>query len=418
MKIKSIKAREILSSGATPSIEVKVVLSNRTVGVASVPFGASSGIHEARVIFDNDKKRFEGLGMLKAVANVNKKIAPLLINKNPYGQKNIDALMIKLDGTSNKGKLGGNAILGVSLAIARASANAKKIPLYEYIRKVYRLPYKKFNLPRPMMVCVEGGKHAFDSTDLQEYLIAPVSGKNVKECVRCGAEVYLALKRILQEEKISSNVGNEGAFAPAGMKNNEEPWKLILRAIKKAGYVVGKDVMLAVDPAASELFKGGSYHLPKNGTILTSREMIDFYKKWVRKYPLLSLEDPLAEDDWEWWPVLMKELGDKVRIIGDDLTVTNPERLKMAIKLKAINAILIKLNQIGTLTETVKTIEMAHKAGFWTIVSHRGGGETNDAFMIDLAAATNSEFVKVGISRGERVEKYNRLMEIEDEICG
>lgn len=267
-----------------------------------------------------------------------------------------------------------------------------------------------------MMVVIEGGKHAANSTDLQEYMITPVGGKNIKECVRYGAEVYLALKKVLKEKKLNANVGNEGAYAPPGLKNNEEPWQLILAAIKKSGYRAGKDVMLSADPAVSELFANGQYHLAKTHQTLTSRQMIDYFAKWVAKYPLLTLEDPLAEDDWQWWPVITKELGKKVRIIGDDLTVTNPQRLKKAIKLKAINAILIKLNQIGSLSETIETIELAHKNKFWSIISHRGGGETNDTFMIDLAAATNSEFVKVGISRGERVEKYNRLMEIEDEL--
>jgi len=415
-KIKSIKAREILSSGTTPSLEAKVILSDGSIGVASVPFGASAGIHEAAVLLDGDKKCYNGKGMLKAVENINKKIAPKLTGKNPFAQKAIDKIMIDLDGTPNKAKLGGNAILGVSLAVARAAASSKKMPLYRYLRQAFRLPYRNFKLPKPMMVVIEGGKHAVNSTDLQEYMITPVGGKNIKECVRYGAEVYLALKKVLQAKKLNANVGNEGAYAPEGLKNNDSPWQLILQAIKKAGYKAGKDVMLSADPAVSEIYEDGKYVLAKTGEKLTSREMIDYFKGWVEKYPLLVLEDPLAEDDWEWWPVITKELGKKVKIVGDDLTVTNPERLKKAIKLKAINAILIKLNQIGSLSETIKTIEMAHKAKFWSIVSHRGGGETNDSFMVDLAVATNSEFVKVGVSRGERVSKYNRLMEIESEL--
>ena len=416
IKIKSIKAREILSSGTTPSLEVKVLLSDGAVGVASVPFGASAGVHEAKVLLDEDKKRYGGQGMLKAVANINQKIAPKLIGQNPFSQKSIDKIMIDLDGTPNKGRLGGNAILGVSLAVARAAANCKKMPLYRYLRQAFHLPYHSYKLPKPMMVVIEGGKHAVNSTDLQEYMITQVGGKNIKECVHIGAEVYLALKGVLKAHKLNANVGNEGAFAPPGLKNNEEPWQLILEAIKKAGFKAGKEVMLSADPETSELFTNGKYHLSKTKQTLTSRQLIDYFTKWVKKYPLLTLEDPLAEDDWDWWPVITKELGKKVRIIGDDLTVTNPERLKKAIKLKAINAILIKLNQIGSLSETIETIELAHKNKFWSVVSHRGGGETNDTFMIDLAAATNSEFVKVGISRGERVEKYNRLMEIEDEL--
>ncbi|MFA5022005.1 MAG: phosphopyruvate hydratase [Patescibacteria group bacterium] len=416
LKIKSIKAREILSSGTTPSLEVKVVLSDGAIGIASVPFGASAGVHEAMVLLDGDKKRYGGAGMLKAVVNINQKIAPRLIGKDSYQQKLVDKIMIDLDGTENKSKLGGNAILGVSLAVCRAAANSKKLPLYRYLRQVYHLPYRNYSLPKPMMVVIEGGKHAANSTDLQEYMITPVGGKNIKECVRYGAEVYLALKKVLNEKKLNANVGNEGAYAPPGLKNNEEPWQLILAAIKKAGYQAGKDVMLSADPAVSEIYENGKYLLSKTNQSLTSRQLIDYFVKWVSKYPLLTLEDPLAEDDWDWWPVITKELGKKVRIIGDDLTVTNPERLKKAIKLKAINAILIKLNQIGSLSETVETIELAHQNKFWSIISHRGGGETNDTFMIDLAVATNSEFVKVGISRGERVEKYNRLMEIEDEL--
>jgi len=416
VKIKSIKAREILSSGATPSLEVKVVLSDGSIGVASVPFGASAGIHEATVLLDGDKKRYGGKGMLKAVNNINKKIALKLINQNPYMQKKIDQIMIDLDGTENKAKLGGNAILGVSLAVARASAISKNQPIYQYLRRTYRLPYKNYQLPKPMIVVIEGGKHAVNSTDLQEYMITPVGGKNIKECVRIGAEVYLNLKKVLHQKKLNANVGNEGAYAPEGLKTNESPWQLILQAIKKAGYKPGKDVKLSADPAVSEIYEQGRYNLKKDKKKLTSRQMIDYFRSWVKKYPLLILEDPLAEDDWDWWPVITKELGKKVKIVGDDLTVTNPKRLKKAIDLKAINAILIKLNQIGSLTETIQTIEMAHKVGFWSIVSHRGGGETNDDFMIDLAVATNSEFVKVGISRGERVAKYNRLMEIEDEL--
>ncbi len=397
-------------------MEAKVFLDDGSVGIASVPFGVSAGSHEATVLLDGDPKRYGGEGMLKAVANINKKIAPKLIGLNSCDQQKIDQIMIDLDGTSGKSRLGGNAILGVSLACARAAALSKKKPLYAYLREIFKLPYKNFKLPRPMMVVIEGGKHATNSTDLQEYIITPIGGKNVRECVRYGAEVYLALKRVLQEKNLNANVGNEGAFAPPGLQNNETPWELILEAIKKAGYEAGKDIMLSADPATSEIFENGKYHLPKTDENLSSKQMIEYFKKWVQKYPLLTLEDPLAEDDWDNWQLIMKELGQKIRIIGDDLTVTNPERLAKAIKLKAINAILIKLNQIGTLTEAIQTIEMAHKEKFWSVVSHRGGGETCDTFMIDLAVATNSEFVKVGVSRGERTEKYNRLMEIEEEL--
>lgn len=416
MKIKDIKAREILSSGSKPSLEVRVVLQNGASGVASVPFGASAGAHEAAVLIDKDPKRFLGHGMLKAVNHVNKIIAPKLIGRTAAEQTANDELMIKLDGTANKSKLGGNAILGVSLAMARAVASSKNLPFYEYIRLTYKLKYKQYKLPKPMIVVIEGGAHAVNSTDLQEYMIAPTGFTSARASVRAGAEIYLTLKKILIKAGLNANVGNEGAFAPAGLKDNEAPWKYILQAIKQAGYRAGRDVWLSADPAVSEIYKAGQYQLKKEKKSLNSRQLIDYFTNWVKKYPLLVLEDPLAEDDWQWWPVLTKELGRRVRIMGDDLTVTNPIRLQKAIDLGAINAILIKLNQIGSLTETVKTIELAHQHKLWAIVSHRGGGETNDTAMIDLAVATNCEFVKCGISRGERVAKYNRLMEIEEEI--
>jgi enolase len=415
MQIKQIKAREILSSGSTPSIEVKCTLKSGVVGIASVPYGASAGIHEAFVLLDSDK-RFMGKGMLKAVNNVNKIIAPKLIGKDANKQKEIDYLMKKLDGTENKKRLGANAILGVSLAVARAACNDKKIPFYKHIRNVFNLGIKNYILPNPMMVVIEGGKHADKSTDLQEYMVSPIGGKSVKENVRCGIEVYLTLKKVLKKKGFSVNVGNEGAFAPEGLPTNESPLEFIKEAIKKAGYVPGKDAGISLDPATSEIFEKGKYVLKKDKKKLSSEQMIDYFEKWVNKYPIVTLEDPLHEDDWENWPKITAKLGKKIPIIGDDLTVTNPKRLRRAIELKAINAILIKLNQIGTLTETVETCMLARKNGFMTVVSHRGGGETNDTSMIDLAVAVNSGFVKVGPSRGERVSKYNRLMEIEEEL--
>jgi enolase len=415
MQIKKIKAREILSSGSTPSIEVKCELKSGTIGIASVPYGASAGIHEAFVLLDGGK-RFMGKGMLKAVKNVNKIIAPKLIGKDASKQKEIDYLMKKLDGTENKKRLGANAILGVSLAVARASANEKKIPLYKYIRNIFKLGIKNYILPNPMMVVIEGGKHADKSTDLQEYMVSPIGGKSVKENIRCGIEVYLTLKKILKKKGYSVNVGNEGAFAPEGLPSNESPLELIKEAIKKAGYKPGKDAGISLDPAVSEIFEKGKYVLKKENKKLSSEQMIDYFEKWVKRYPIITLEDPLHEDDWDNWPKITKRLGKKIPIIGDDLTVTNPKRLKRAIELKAINAILIKLNQIGTLTETVECCMLARRNGFMTVVSHRGGGETNDTSMIDLAVAVNSGFVKVGPSRGERVTKYNRLMEIEEEL--
>lgn len=414
-QIKQIRAREILSSGSTPSIEVKCILKSGAVGVASVPYGASAGIHEAFVLLDGGK-RFMGKGMLKAVNNVNKIIAPKLVGKDANKQKEIDNLMKKIDGTENKKRLGANAILGVSLAAARAAANEKGIPLYKHIRNTFKLGIKNYILPNPMMVVIEGGKHADKSTDLQEFMISPIGNKSVKENVRCGIEVYLTLKKVLKKKGFSVNVGNEGAFAPEGLPTNESPLKFIQEAIKKAGYKPGKDAGISLDPATSEIFNSGKYELKKEKKKLNSEQMIDYFEKWVDKYPIVTLEDPLHEDDWDNWPKIMKRLGGKIPIIGDDLTVTNPKRLQKAIDLKAINAILIKLNQIGTLTETVETCMLARENGFMTVVSHRGGGETNDTSMIDLAVAVNSGFVKVGPSRGERVGKYNRLMEIEEEL--
>jgi enolase len=415
MKIKSVKAREILSSGSTPTIEVTCKLNSGIKGTASVPYGASAGIHEAFVLMDGGK-RYNGKGMLKAVGNVNNIISKKIIGLDASKQRKIDETMIELDGTENKKRLGANAILGVSLAVARAAANQKNTPMYQHIRNIFALPIKKFILPNPMMVIIEGGKHADQSTDLQEYLVSPIGSKSVKENIRSGIEVYLALKRILKEKGLSVNVGNEGAFAPSGLPTNETPLKIIKEAIRKAGYKAGKDIGISLDPAASEIYIKGKYKLNKENKKLSSEQMIDYFEDWVNKYPITTLEDPLHEDDWDNWPKLTERLGKKIPIIGDDLTVTNPKRLQKAIDLKAINAILIKLNQIGTLTETVDCCMLARKHKFMTVISHRGGGETNDTTMIDLAVAVNSGFVKVGPSRGERVGKYNRLMEIEDEL--
>ncbi|MFH1712960.1 MAG: phosphopyruvate hydratase, partial [Candidatus Jacksonbacteria bacterium] len=409
MNIKDIRAREILNSGATTSLEVKITLEDGTEEQASVPFGASAGSHEAFVLFDGGG-RYAGKGMLKAVQNINTKIKDALIGQNAYDQAVIDQIMIDLDGTENKHRLGANAILGVSLAAARAAARSQKLEPYEYINQKLKVKSEKLKveeLPLPMIVLIEGGKHADDSTDFQEYLIVPQISESAAENIRCGAEVYLALKSVLKEKGYNTNVGNEGAFAPAGIKTNEEPWKLILEAIEKAGYKAGEEVKLAADPACSELKNSTlqacrakfQYYLKSENRVLSSDEMINYFEQWINKYPyFISLEDILAEDDWDAWPKATKRLGQKIRIIGDDLLVTNPKRLERAIREKSCNGILIKLNQIGTVTETVKTVQMAHKAGFWTIVSHRGGGETNDASMIDLAVACGAKMVKVGIA--------------------
>lgn len=416
-KISSIIAREILSSSGLPTLEVRAILESGIMGIASVPYGVSAGTHEAATLFDIDTGRFLGKGMLKAVQNVNKLIAPKLIGKDASRQAEIDELMITLDGTADKSKLGGNAILGVSLAVARASALDWSIPLYHYIRKCYRIKLKEFVLPNPMMVAIEGGKHANDSTDFQEYLISPLMGGSAKEEIRAGIETYYALREILRKKGYNTNVGNEGAFAPAGIKTNEEPLRLIQEAIVQAGYVVGKDIGISFDGACSELFRNGKYFLKSENRHLTPEQMIFYFTTWVNKIKgLITIEDPLHEDQWEHWAEITRKLGRDVAIVGDDLLVTNEVRLKKAIDMKAANAVLIKLNQAGTLSETVQTCLLAHKHKFLTIVSHRGGGETNDSFMIDLAVAVNAGFVKVGPTRGERVSKYNRLIEIETEL--
>lgn len=418
-KIKEIKAREILSSGSIPTLEVKVTLSSTRKGIASVPFGSSAGSHEAFMLLDNDSNRFMGKGMLKAVANVNEKIAPELIGKEPYDQREIDQLMIELDGTENKSNLGGNAILGVSLALARAASNEKMIPLYKYIRDVFGLHLQGWRLPNPMMVVIEGGKHANKSTDLQEYMVSPIGKESVRKNIRMGIETYLALKKLLKEKGHNTTVGNEGAFAPNGLETNESPFPLIIEAVEKAGYKLGEDIGISLDPAVSEIYENGHYKLEKEGKNLTSQEMIDYFINWVEKYPdIIVLEDPLDEDDWESWVKITQKIGTKVAVMGDDLTVTNPKRLQRAIDLNAINSILIKLNQIGSLTECVDCCMLARKHGMMTVVSHRGGGETNDTSMVDLAVAVGSGFIKVGPSRGERTCKYNRLMEIEEELGG
>jgi len=414
MTIKSIQAREILSSGGTPSLEVNVELNNGTVGIASVPYGASAGSYEAHVLFDEDSTRFKGKGMLKAVAHINEKIAPEIINKNADDQRSIDSLMVKFDGTNNKENLGGNAILGVSLAVARAAATDHKLPLYEWIRTAFDLKITEFRLPNPMIVAIEGGKHAARSTDLQEYLLSPIGNQSASENIRMGLEVYFNLKNVLSENKYSTNVGNEGAFAPDGIDSNEKPLQMLLEAIKRTGLTPGKDIGLSIDAAASEFYSEGKYDLAVEKRQMSARELMVYFEDWLNKYPILTVEDMFAEDAWEDWATFNKITNNlNIPNIGDDLTVTNTKRLQKAIDQKAITAILIKLNQIGTLTETVDCCMLARAHGMMTVPSHRGGGETNDTSMVDLAVAVNSGFIKVGPTRGERVCKYNRLMEIE-----
>ena len=417
MHIKKITAQEILASGGYPTIEVEVELESGTKGRASVPYGASAGSHEATVLNDGDNARYGGKGVLKAINNVINEIAPKLIGLEASDQRSIDQLMIDLDGTPNKARLGGNAILAVSLAVAYAAANKKNVPLYKHIVDTFQTGEDFTRLPSPMIVVIEGGKHADESTDLQEYCISAIGNESVKERVRKAVESYHALRTILKENNLSTNVGNEGAFAPNGLPSNEAPLNFIVQAIEKAGYKPGVDLGISIDAAASEFYKDGKYNLSIENKSLTSQELIEYYRNWLGKYPLVSIEDMLDEDDWDNWPTLTalaKEHG--IENIGDDLTVTNIERLQKAIELKAISSILIKLNQIGTLTETVDCCMLAKKNGMMTVVSHRGGGETNNTAMVDLAVAVGSLFIKVGPTRGERVSKYNRLMEIERDL--
>lgn len=395
-------------------MEVKVILEDGTIGVASVSYGASAGSKEAFVLLDGDKGRYNGKGMLKAVTNVNEKIAPLIIGKDANEQRAIDELMIKVDGTENKSNFGGNAILGVSMAVARAAAASENLELYSYLHKAFEITDSSWKLPKPLAVLIEGGKHADNSTDLQEYILAVNSEQPAVENVRMMEEVYQALKQILKEKNFSTNVGNEGAFAPDGIGNNELPLDLITSAITKAGYKPGEDAGIYIDAAASEFYKDGKYNLATENRNLSADEIIEMYLGWLKKYPILALEDGLSEFDWENWPKLM--FKSSVPIVADDLTVTNTRLWQEAIDKKSANAILIKLNQAGTVTETIDCCLLAKKYNFMTIPSHRGGGETNDTFLVDLAVAVGSRWIKVGPARGERVAKYNRLMEIEDKL--
>jgi enolase len=408
-KIKKIQAREILASGGAPSLEVTVTLETEAIGEASVSYGASAGSKEATVLLDNDKSRFNGKGMLLAIKNINEILAPAVEGMEASNQQEIDKKMIGMDGTVNKAKLGGNAILGVSMAVARAQAFEEKMPLWKYLQKIYDLPEIK-KLPKPMVVMIEGGKHADETTDLQEFLLSSLGKKTVKEHIRTQIEIYEALKKILKREGLSTNVGNEGAFAPNGIATNEKPMEYMVEAIKNAGYVPGVDAGISIDAAASE------FDLRIENKKLNSEELINYYCSWIPKYPFVSWEDMLSEFDWESWPKLLAKIGGKFPLIADDLTVTNSALWQKAMEMKAADAILIKLNQAGTVTETIECCKLASQNNFWTVTSHRGGGETNDTFMVDLAVAVGSEYVKCGPTRGERVCKYNRLMRIEEEI--
>jgi enolase len=409
--IEDILAREILDSRGNPTIEVDVYLSDGKMGRASVPSGASTGVHEALELRDGDTQRFGGKGVEKAVQNVNTIIAEELIGWDPTDQVAIDELMLDLDNTPNKANLGANAILGVSLAVAKAAANSLNLPLYRYIGGV-----NARTLPVPMMNIMNGGEHtSWQSTDFQEFMIVPAGAADYSTSIEWGSEIYHALKALLKKRGYSVQVGDEGGFAPT-LNSNTEALDLIVEAITSAGYRPGEQVYLALDVAASELYEGDSYKLPKENKSLTSTELIDWYAWLIEKYPIVLIEDGLAEDDWENWVQLNQRLGPRIQLVGDDFLVTNVERLRRAIKLNAANSILVKLNQIGSLTETLNAVEMAHRAGWTTMTSHRSG-ETEDSTIADLAVATNSGQIKTGApARSDRVAKYNQLLRIEEEL--
>lgn len=410
MKIRTVQAREILDSRGNPTVEVDVVLSNGSRGSAAVPSGASTGSHEALELRDK-KKRYGGKGVQRAVDNVNRKIAAALRGRDARKQEQIDQLMIELDGTPNKRRLGANAILGVSLAVAKAAAAAAKAPLYEYLGgKQAR------TLPVPLMNILNGGVHADNSVDLQEFMIVPVGARSFAEALRMGAETFHALKKVLTKKKYSTAVGDEGGFAPQ-LRSNQEAVEVLLEAIESAGYRPGRQIAVALDVAASELYDNGSYVFHKSdGKRRSADAMIRYYTNWIGRYPIVSIEDGLAEDDWKGWQSLSGQIGDRVQLVGDDLFVTNLERLERGISLKIANSILIKLNQIGTLTETLETIARAKDAGYTNVISHRSG-ETEDVTIADLAVAVNAGQIKTGsLSRGERTAKYNQLLRIEEQL--
>lgn len=410
IEIIDMVARQILDSRCFPTVEVEVYLEDGTVGRAAVPSGASTGIYEAVELRDGDKDKYLGKGVEKAVANVNDIIAEEIIGLNVLDQAYIDKTLIELDGTKNKGKLGANAILGVSLAVAQAAANYLGMPLYQYIGGVNAKV-----LPVPMMNIINGGSHADNSVDIQEFMIMPVGFGCFERAVRACAEVYHALKKTLNSKGYSTGVGDEGGFAP-NLKSNAEAIEVILEAIEKAGYEPGKEFFIAIDAASSEYYKDGKYVLEHEGKTLTAAEMVDFFEDWVNKYPIISIEDGMAEEDWEGWKLMTERLGKKVQLVGDDLFVTNTERLKTGIEKGIANSILIKLNQIGTLTETLNAIEMANRAGYTAVVSHRSG-ETEDTTIADLVVAVNAGQIKTGApARSERVAKYNQLIRINEEL--
>lgn len=403
-----IYAREVLDSRGNPTVEVEVYTEAGAMGSAIVPSGASTGVHEAVELRDNDEKRFLGKGVETAVDNVNLEIADELVGWDVFDQVGIDNYLIELDGSENKSRLGANAILGVSLAVAKAAADENGQRLFEYIGGV-----NGKTLPVPMMNILNGGQHADNNVDIQEFMIMPVGGENFKESLRIGTEVFHNLKNVLKSRKLNTAVGDEGGFAP-NLESNEEALQTIVEAIKKAGYEPGKDVMIAIDAAASEFYEDGKYNMAGDNAVRTSDEMIEYYKNLVEKYPIISIEDGLAEDDWDGWKKLTKELGSKIQLVGDDLFVTNVKRLQKGIEMGVCNSILIKLNQIGTLTETLDAIELAKRHGYTAVISHRSG-ETEDTTIADVAVATNAGQIKTGsTSRTDRICKYNQLLRIED----
>lgn len=403
-----VYAREVLDSRGNPTVEVEVYSEAGAMGSAIVPSGASTGVHEAVELRDNDEKRFLGKGVETAVDNVNLEIADELVGWDVFDQVGIDNYLIELDGTENKSRLGANAILGVSLAVAKAAADENGQRLFEYIGGV-----NGKTLPVPMMNILNGGQHADNNVDIQEFMIMPVGGENFKESLRIGTEVFHNLKNVLKSRKLNTAVGDEGGFAP-NLESNEEALQTIVEAIKKAGYEPGKDVMIAIDAAASEFYEDGKYNMAGDNAVRTSDEMIEYYKNLVEKYPIISIEDGLAEDDWDGWKKLTQELGSKIQLVGDDLFVTNVKRLQKGIEMGVCNSILIKLNQIGTLTETLDAIELAKRHGYTAVISHRSG-ETEDTTIADVAVATNAGQIKTGsTSRTDRICKYNQLLRIED----
>ena len=408
--IDSIYAREVLDSRGNPTVEAQVTLLDGAAGRAIVPSGASTGVHEAWEKRDGDKDRYGGKGVLQAIANINEEIFEAVVGWDATDQIGIDQLMLELDGTPNKSRLGANAILGVSMAVARAASSSVELPLYRYLGGV-----SARTLPVPMMNIMNGGKHAAGSTDLQEFMIVPVGASSFSEALRWGVEIYHTLKKVLSKRGFNTTVGDEGGFAPR-LSANREAFELIMEAIEKAGYQAGDEIMLALDAAASEIFVEGAYHLTTEGKVLSGAEIVDLYASWVNDFPIISIEDGLHEDDWESWSLMTKQLGDRLQVVGDDLLVTSIDRIERALQDKAANSLLCKVNQIGTLTEAIAAVELVHRYGWTTVVSHRSG-ETEDTFISDLVVALNAGQIKTGApARTDRVAKYNQLLRIEDEL--